>query len=114
MEHAFARGVGVVLLSGCHIGDCHYIDANTHAERRYQRLRNLMKRNDLDPDRMQLVWVSAAEGQKFQDKVNELVKKLRTVPPEEIKKSMRFFGDREKKRAVRGPRAEDRAPKAED
>jgi heterodisulfide reductase subunit A len=103
MERAFARGVGMVLLSGCHIGDCHYIDANTHAEKRYQRVRSLMKKSDLDPERMQLVWVSAAEGQKFQEKVNELVKRLKTIPPDEIKRSMRFFGEREKKRAIRSP-----------
>ncbi|MBI5439811.1 MAG: hydrogenase iron-sulfur subunit [Deltaproteobacteria bacterium] len=102
MEHAFARGIGMVLLSGCHIGDCHYIDANTFAERRYNRLRSLMKKNDLDPERMQLVWVSAAEGQKFQEKVNELARKLKTIPPAEIKKSMKFFREREKSRAEKG------------
>ena len=98
MEHAFARGVAIVLLSGCHVGDCHYIDANTYAEKRYNRMRRLMKQNDLDRDRMQLVWVSAAEGQKFQDKINELVAKLKTVSIEEIKASMKFFTEREKQR----------------
>ncbi len=98
IEHAFARGVGVVLLSGCHIGDCHYIDANTFAEKRYKRMRRLMKQNGLDNNRMQLVWVSAAEGQKFQEKINSLVEKLKTVTPEEIKNSMRFFSEREKQR----------------
>jgi heterodisulfide reductase subunit A len=101
LEHAFARGVGMVLLSGCHIGDCHYIDANTHAEKRYHKVRNTLKKNDMDPERLQLVWVSAAEGQKFQDKVNEMVKKLKNIPSDEIKRGMRFFGERAKKRAVR-------------
>jgi heterodisulfide reductase subunit A len=98
IEHAFARGIGVVLLSGCHIGDCHYIDANTFAEKRFNKVRRLMKSNDLDHERMQLVWVSAAEGQRFQEKINELLIKLKTVTSEEIKNSMKFFGEREKKR----------------
>jgi len=96
MEHAFARGIGCILLSGCHIGDCHYIDTNTYAEKRYNRLQRLMKKNGLDQDRLQLVWVSAAEGQRFQEKIGEMVKKLDTVTPEEIKNSMKFFSEREK------------------
>ena len=79
-----------MLLSGCHVGDCHYIDANTYAEKRFNRIQKIMKQNGLDEDRMALVWVSAAEGQRFQDKINELVKKLKTVTPEEIEKSRKF------------------------
>jgi heterodisulfide reductase subunit A len=98
IEHAFARGVGMVLLSGCHIGDCHYIDANTHALNRFNQLQRLMKKNGLDPERLQLVWVSAAEGQKFQEKVNQMAGTLKAVTPDEIKNSMRFFREREKSR----------------
>ena len=97
MEHAFARGIGMVLLSGCHIGDCHYIDANTYAEKRFKKLRSLMSKNELDPERLQLVWVSAAEGQRFQEKINDMVKRLRNVTVEEIKNSMKFFSEKEKK-----------------
>jgi heterodisulfide reductase subunit A2 len=106
MEHAFARGIGAVLLSGCHIGDCHYIDANTYAEKRYKRLRKVMKQAELDPERLQLVWVSAAEGQRFQEKINEMVKTLREVTPDEIKNGMKFFAEREKKRSEKGERRE--------
>jgi heterodisulfide reductase subunit A len=110
VERAFARGVAMVLISGCHIGDCHYIDANTHTEKRYNRLRRLMEQSGLDPERLQLVWVSAAEGQRFQDKILSMKKKLGTVSQEEIKRGMKFFGEREKKHEERLARA--RAPKA--
>jgi heterodisulfide reductase subunit A len=110
VERAFARGVAMVLISGCHIGDCHYIDANTYTEKRYNRLRRLMEQSGLDPERLQLVWVSAAEGQRFQDKILSMKKKLGTVSQEEIKRGMKFFGEREKKHEERLARA--RAPKA--
>ena len=87
----------MVLISGCHIGDCHYIDSNTYTERRFRRLRKIMEQGGLDPERLQLVWVSAAEGQRFQEKITAMQKKLKTVSQEEIKRGMKVFGEREKK-----------------
>jgi heterodisulfide reductase subunit A len=88
----------MVLISGCHIGDCHYIDANTYTEKRYQQLRRLMEQGGLDRERLQLVWVSAAEGQIFQDKVNAMRSMLERISKEEIKRGMLFFAEREKLR----------------
>ncbi len=88
----------MVLISGCHIGDCHYIDANTHTEKRYHRLRRIMERGGLDRERLHLAWVSAAEGQTFQEKIGEMQKKLSAIPIEEIERSVMFFGEREKER----------------
>ncbi|MFQ5844116.1 MAG: hydrogenase iron-sulfur subunit, partial [Planctomycetota bacterium] len=65
--HAFERGAGAVLVSGCHLGDCHYIDANTHTQRRVGKLRQRMERAGLDPARLHLAWVSAAEGRRWAD-----------------------------------------------
>ena len=87
----------MVLISGCHIGDCHYINANTHTEKRFHRLRKIMEQGGLEPERLELVWVSAAEGQRFQEKVMAMQKKLITISQEEIKRGMKFFGEREKK-----------------
>jgi heterodisulfide reductase subunit A len=101
VERAFARGVAMVLISGCHVGDCHYIDANTHTEKRYQRLRRTMEQGGLDPERLQLVWVSAAEGQRFQQKIVSMKKKLDSLGEEEIKRGMKFFSEREKARERR-------------
>jgi heterodisulfide reductase subunit A len=101
IEHAFSRSVALVLISGCHIGDCHYIDANTHTEKRYTQMKKIMEQGGLDRERLQLVWVSAAEGQIFQDKVNAMKKKLRDLTADEIRKGMLFFGEREKRRIER-------------
>ena len=101
VEYAFARGVGLVLISGCHINDCHYIDANTYTEKRYNQTRKVMEQGGLDVERLQLVWVSAAEGQKFQEKVMEMKKKLTGLAPDEIEKGVKFFKEREEKRKMK-------------
>jgi heterodisulfide reductase subunit A len=101
VEHAFARGVASVLISGCHIGDCHYIDANVQTEKRYNRLRTVMEKAGLDPERLQLVWVSAAEGQRFQEKIQDMKSRLDGITEQEIEKASTFFGERELKREQR-------------
>ena len=63
--HAFERGAPVVLVSGCHIGDCHYIDANHWTVKRVEKVRKKMEKLGIRPERLQLEWISAAEGVRF-------------------------------------------------
>ncbi len=63
--HALAKGAPVVLVSGCHIGDCHYIDANHWTEKRIEKVRRKMEKKGLRSERLQLAWISAAEGVRF-------------------------------------------------
>jgi len=62
---AFRCGAPVVLVSGCHYADCHYIDANRQTVKRVQKLWNKLEKAGVRPERLQLEWISAAEGQKF-------------------------------------------------
>ena len=72
VTYAFSKGVGGVLVTGCHIGDCHYINANHNTEKRVEKWRNLLKARGVDPERLQLCWVSAAEGKRFAQKAREM------------------------------------------
>jgi heterodisulfide reductase subunit A len=90
VEKAFARGASAVLVSGCHIGDCHYINANYQTQKRVERLWKKMEKLGLDKSRLQLVWVSAAEGEKFASKIREMQSIISNVSPEEIEKSKKM------------------------
>lgn len=70
--HALDRGAGAVLVTGCHPGDCHYIDGNLTTQRRFERWRHTIELRGVDPRRLQLCWISAPEGKKFADKVREM------------------------------------------
>jgi heterodisulfide reductase subunit A len=87
IERAFARGAGAVLVSGCHIGDCHYISANEQTKKRVERLWQQMEKKELDRNRLQLGWFSAAEGEAFATKIREMEKIVEGVSPDEIAKS---------------------------
>lgn len=91
VERAFARGAGAVLVAGCHPGDCHYIDANRYTQNRVERLWKKMEANGLRKERLQLLWATAAEGERFASKIREMHSIIEEVRPEEIEKAKKVF-----------------------
>lgn len=91
VERAFARGAATVLVSGCHLGDCHYINANYQTQKRMERLWKKMEQSGVDKQRLQLLWASAAEGEKFASKMREMKTIVDNVKPEEIEKGKKVF-----------------------
>jgi len=90
---AFRLGAPMVLVSGCHFSDCHYISAVQWTQKRVERMWNKLDRLGIRPERLQLEWISAAEGQKFAKVMRELEEMLKTVTMEEIKHTMEVLGD---------------------
>jgi heterodisulfide reductase subunit A len=72
IERSFEKGAGSVLVTGCHIHDCHYLTANHHTLKRFERWKKKAIRQGIDADRIQLQWISAAEGKEFAAKINEM------------------------------------------
>jgi heterodisulfide reductase subunit A len=81
---AFRCGAPVVLVSGCHYADCHYINANRQTVKRVQRLWDKLEKAGVRPERLQLEWISAAEGQKFAKVMYRMEELRKTVTAEEI------------------------------
>jgi heterodisulfide reductase subunit A len=104
---AFEKGAPIVLVSGCHFADCHYIDANRQTVRRVERLWDKLERLGIRPERLQLEWISAAEGQKFAFVMNEIEKLRQQVTAEEIEEGVKALKeDREKREAREKKRAQ--------
>ena len=80
---AFAQGADGVIVSGCHPNDCHYTSGNFHARRRWTIFRNLLDFMGIDVNRITFAWVSAAEGAKWADVVQETVAKIKELGPYE-------------------------------
>ncbi|GAJ04337.1 unnamed protein product, partial [marine sediment metagenome] len=74
IKHCFERGAGVVMLTGCHPQDCHYISGNDFAIKREKKIRNWMRKNNIVDERFIIEWISAAEGKKFSDVVSKASK----------------------------------------
>lgn len=78
---AFREGADGVLICGCHPGDCHYINGNHKAAGRYPMVRNMLEQFGIDPRRFKLEWVSASEGDRYAQVVNETIETVRELGP---------------------------------
>ena len=86
--HAFKRGAGIVFITGCHEGDCHYIRGNLKAKDRVRRWRMKLERKGINPERLQLGWFSAGEGAEFVARLRELDALLHRLSEDEVKKAV--------------------------
>ncbi len=91
IRHGFARRAPIILVSGCHIGDCHYIHANHWTEKRVARFRKKMEKLGIRPERLQLEWISAAEGTRFSSIMHRLEELRKEVSLEEIEETVRIL-----------------------
>ncbi len=78
---AFAGGADAVMISGCHPGDCHYVEQNYKALRRFHLLKRVLIQMGIEPGRLKLVWASAAEGAILADTINKYVEEVRALGP---------------------------------
>ena len=73
---AFEAGAGAVLVTGCRLtetgSDCHYNYANRFTQKRFGRWQKKYKRKGIALERLQLRWISAAEGKEFAEKITEM------------------------------------------
>lgn len=90
---AFEAGAPVVLLSGCHFGDCHYIDANHWTQKRVEKIWKKMEKWGLRKERLQLEWISAAEGVRFSQVMTKMNELRKTVTKKEITETKKIIAD---------------------
>ncbi len=79
--NALQQGADGVLIGGCHPGDCHYQQGNFLARRRIAILKNLLEFIGIDSNRVRMTWVSAAEGKKFAEVVEEVTEDIKKLGP---------------------------------
>jgi len=78
---AFAKGADGVLIGGCHPGDCHYQEGNYKALRRFRLLQRLVSQMGIEPERLRLEWISAAEGDRVRAVIDEMTAQLKALGP---------------------------------
>lgn len=83
---SFKHGIDGVAVLGCHHGDCHYQTGNYQAERKMQMTKRVLGKIGVEPERLYLDWVSAAEGRRFSDVITDFTTKIKEIGPiKEIK-----------------------------
>ncbi len=82
---AFKEGADGVFIGGCHPGDCHYQNGNYKTQRRIILLKRAISEIGLDPRRIRLEWISAAEGQRFAKVITEFTEEIKKLGPNPLK-----------------------------
>ncbi len=78
---AFKEGADAVGIFGCHPGDCHYIDGNHKTMGRIPLLKKMLAQMGIEPERLQLHWVSASEGNRYAEIVSRMTGEIRKLGP---------------------------------
>lgn len=79
--NAFLNGADGVMIGGCHPGECHYVNGNIKALRRFLMLKDMLDQWGIEEERLQLIWASASEGSILAEKVNQMTEQLRELGP---------------------------------
>ncbi|MDA8138717.1 MAG: hydrogenase iron-sulfur subunit [Desulfobacteraceae bacterium] len=79
--NALRNGADGIWVSGCHPGDCHYIEGNFYARRKFALLKNLLEYMGLEPGRIQFSWISSAESTKFAATAQQVTEAITALGP---------------------------------
>jgi len=85
---AFQDGADGVLVSGCHFGDCHYLEGNYKAAKRMFLLKTVLKNIGFDDKRLRMTFVSASEGAKWATVIEDVVKTIKDLGPSPLNKEI--------------------------
>ena len=89
---ALAGGADGVIIGGCHIGDCHYVEGNLKTLRRFQMLKRMLAEFGIEDQRVRLEWISASEGDKVRSVINEMVEQLRPLGALALREQFKEWG----------------------
>lgn len=76
---ALRSGADGVLVTGCHLGDCHYLSGNEKAIQNVDMARSLIALLGIEPQRLRLEWISASEGARFAELITEFTEQIRQL-----------------------------------
>jgi len=79
--YAFKEGADGVFIGGCHPGDCHYVEGNYKTLRRITLFKVMLRDLGVDPNRLRLEWISAAEGKRYAATMDEFTEQIRALGP---------------------------------
>jgi F420-non-reducing hydrogenase iron-sulfur subunit len=78
---ALRQGADAVWVSGWHPGECHYLEGNYYARRKFVLMKNLLEHMGIEEGRLHFSWISSAESTKFVKVVSEITEKVRAIGP---------------------------------
>lgn len=82
---AFVEGADGVMVAGCEVGGCHFIQGNIRAKKRVAYAKYLLQEAGINPDRLEMFHIAASQGPLFAETAREFTQRIRTILEEEDK-----------------------------
>lgn len=76
----FLKRIDGIILTGCHLGDCHYLEGNYEAILKFDLVKRLLSFINFE-NRVRLEWVSASEGKRFAEVVTDFTNYIKEIGP---------------------------------
>jgi F420-non-reducing hydrogenase iron-sulfur subunit len=84
--NAIEKGADGIFLSGCLIGDCHYMTGNIKATKRITHTKKLIEEVGIEPERVEMFYNAASMGPQFAATCRNFTETIRALGP--------IYGDR--------------------
>ncbi|MDR1308711.1 MAG: hydrogenase iron-sulfur subunit [Deltaproteobacteria bacterium] len=85
---AFEAGADGVYVAGCLEGNCHFLDGNIRAKKRVAYLQKEVQKIGVEPERLAMYNLSASQGPRFAEIVNEFSGVISGLGPSPMKKKL--------------------------
>jgi F420-non-reducing hydrogenase iron-sulfur subunit len=82
---AIEEGADGVYVAGCLEGDCHYINGNLKARKRVEKVKKILSELGLEPERVEMFNLSAAQGPRFAEIAREMTERIKNLGPSPVK-----------------------------
>jgi coenzyme F420-reducing hydrogenase delta subunit len=83
--NAIEEGADGVYVAGCLEGDCHYISGNLKARKRVGQVKKILTELGLEPERVEMYNLSAAQGPRFAEIAREMTDKILKLGPSPVR-----------------------------
>lgn len=76
---AFVDGADGVMVAGCEIGSCHFLQGNIRAKKRVEYTQKKLQEAGVNPERVQMFHIAASEGPLFAQTAREFTDKIKKL-----------------------------------
>ena len=80
---AFVEGADGVMVAGCEIGGCHFIEGNVRARKRVAYAKWLVQETGIDPERLDMFHIAASQGPLFAQTAREFTERIKAINAQE-------------------------------
>ncbi len=78
-------GADAILVGGCEVGDCHFLEGNLRARERVEQAKDLLDEIGIGSDRLEMYYIGASDAPLWTRRVNEMVERVKKLGPNPLR-----------------------------